>query len=40
MNKEKFINLSLWFWVSGVAFAYVYQFRGVARQILNLVGLS
>jgi len=40
MNKEKILNLSLWLWVAGVAFAYVYQFRGVALEVLRMVTLS
>ena len=40
MNKDKFIDAVLWVWVVGVMAAYIYQFKGFVRPILNLLGFS
>ena len=39
-NMDYALTAFLWLWVAAGTLAYVYQFRGFARPILNLLGLS
>jgi hypothetical protein len=40
MDKKQPTTVFLWVWVVTVMAAYVYQFKGLTRPILNLLGLS
>ena len=40
MGRNDMIQAMLWLWVVGILAIYLYQFLGLIRPILTLLGLS
>ena len=40
MDKKDLTATLLWLWVAAITAAYVYQFKGFAGPILELLGMS
>ena len=40
MDIKELVTVFMWAWIAVILIAYVYQFKGLMRPILNLLGLS